>query len=180
MPSAKCRPFCWYLYACVSGLPQPHLLLLFWSKFKFKFFIELTATSAPEMWGLWWQSILYLKKKTFLVWRYELWRNLFWMLCKHHIHFYTTHFYTAFSNLPTTQLWFHGCEHEVCLCVSNILKCWSNGAKLRSVDPCSCNVGPKLVAFNSVWPSDAIWRQGSGSIHVLAEVMACCLAPPSH
>ena len=64
MPSVKCRPFCWYLYACVLGLPQPHLglLLLFWSKFKFKFFIELTATSVPEMWGLWWQGILYLKK----------------------------------------------------------------------------------------------------------------------
>ena len=32
--------------------------------------------------------------------------------------------------------------------------------------------------FNSLWPSDAIWRQGSGS--TLAQVMACCLTAPSH
>ena len=32
--------------------------------------------------------------------------------------------------------------------------------------------------FNSLWPSDAIWRQGSGSI--LAQVMACCPTAPSH
>ena len=31
---------------------------------------------------------------------------------------------------------------------------------------------------NSLWPSDAIWRQGSGS--TLAQVMVCCLAAPSH
>ena len=32
--------------------------------------------------------------------------------------------------------------------------------------------------FNSLWPSDAIWRQRSGS--TLAQVMACCLIAPSH
>ena len=32
--------------------------------------------------------------------------------------------------------------------------------------------------FNSLWPSDAIWRQKSGS--TLAQVMACCLTAPSH
>ena len=32
--------------------------------------------------------------------------------------------------------------------------------------------------FNSLWPSDAIWRQRSGS--TLAQVMACCLTAPSH
>ena len=31
---------------------------------------------------------------------------------------------------------------------------------------------------NSLWPSDAIWRQRSGS--TLAQVMACCLTAPSH
>ena len=31
---------------------------------------------------------------------------------------------------------------------------------------------------NPLWPSDAIWRQGSGS--TLAQVMACCLMVPSH
>ena len=33
-------------------------------------------------------------------------------------------------------------------------------------------------SFNSLWSSDAIWRQGSGS--TLAQVMACCLTAPSH
>ena len=32
--------------------------------------------------------------------------------------------------------------------------------------------------FNSLWPSDDIWRQGSRS--TLAQVMACCLTAPSH
>ena len=34
-----------------------------------------------------------------------------------------------------------------------------------------CNV-------NSLWPCDAIWRQGTES--TLAQVMACCLMAPSH
>ena len=33
-------------------------------------------------------------------------------------------------------------------------------------------------AIKSLWPSDAIWRQKSGS--TLAQVMACCLTAPSH
>ena len=32
--------------------------------------------------------------------------------------------------------------------------------------------------FISMWPSDNIWRQKSGS--TLAQVMACCLTAPSH
>ena len=32
--------------------------------------------------------------------------------------------------------------------------------------------------FNSLWPSDTIWRHKSGS--TLAQVMACCLTAPSH
>ena len=35
-----------------------------------------------------------------------------------------------------------------------------------------------LLWFNSSWPSDVIWRQGSRS--TLAQVMACCLTAPSH
>ena len=36
----------------------------------------------------------------------------------------------------------------------------------------------RTLSFNSLWPSDAIWRQRSGS--TLAQVMACCLTAPSH
>ena len=32
--------------------------------------------------------------------------------------------------------------------------------------------------LNSLWPSDTIWRQRSGS--TLAQVMACCITAPSH
>ena len=35
-----------------------------------------------------------------------------------------------------------------------------------------------VVSFNSLWPSDTIWWQRSGSI--LAQIMACCLMAPSH
>ena len=34
------------------------------------------------------------------------------------------------------------------------------------------------LVFNSLWPSDVIWWQGSRS--TLAQVMACCLKAPSH
>ena len=34
------------------------------------------------------------------------------------------------------------------------------------------------IPVNSLWPSDAIWRQRSGT--TLAQVMACCLTAPSH
>ena len=36
----------------------------------------------------------------------------------------------------------------------------------------------KWTCFNSLRPSDAIWRQRSGS--TLAQVMTCCLTAPSH
>ena len=36
----------------------------------------------------------------------------------------------------------------------------------------------KLIHFNSLWPSDTIWRHRAGS--TLAQVMACCLMAPSH
>ena len=35
-----------------------------------------------------------------------------------------------------------------------------------------------INGVNSLWPSDAIWRQRSGS--TLAQVMACCLKASSH
>ena len=39
-----------------------------------------------------------------------------------------------------------------------------------------CLTRPQWVY--TLWPSDAIWRQRSGS--TLAQVMACCLTAPSH
>ena len=49
----------------------------------------------------------------------------------------------------------------------------------------SCTKFPMSLSFekwlkwvNSLWPSDAIWRQRSGS--TLAHVMVCCLTAPSH
>ena len=39
-----------------------------------------------------------------------------------------------------------------------------------------CMLGNTFL--NSLWPSDAIWRQGSMS--TLVQVMACCLMAPSH
>ena len=36
----------------------------------------------------------------------------------------------------------------------------------------------KFCHINSLWPSDAVWRQRSGS--TFAQVMACCLTAPSH
>ena len=35
-----------------------------------------------------------------------------------------------------------------------------------------------VLKVNSLWPSDAIWRQGSRS--TLVQIMACCLTAPSH
>ena len=46
-----------------------------------------------------------------------------------------------------------------------------------SGDNC-CNYLTDTHPLNSLWPSDATWRHGSGS--TLAQVMACCLTAPSH
>ena len=35
-----------------------------------------------------------------------------------------------------------------------------------------------LTNINTLWPVDVIWRHGTRS--TLAQVMACCLTPPSH
>ena len=54
----------------------------------------------------------------------------------------------------------------------------------NSLDPGRCGSDFKsvickhMLQINSLWPSDAIWRQRSGS--TLAQVMACCLTAPSH
>ena len=37
---------------------------------------------------------------------------------------------------------------------------------------------PNYTTVNSLWPSDTMWQQRSGS--TLAQVMACCLTAPSH
>ena len=37
-----------------------------------------------------------------------------------------------------------------------------------------------IFGFNSLWPSDVIWRHGSTGRSTLAQVMACCLTAPSH
>ena len=54
---------------------------------------------------------------------------------------------------------------------------WCPGALVATVlsmHPCvSC-----CLWVNSLWPSDAIWRQRSWS--TLVQVMACCLTAPSH
>ena len=43
---------------------------------------------------------------------------------------------------------------------------------------CTASYIPACMTVNSLWPSDAIWRQGSRS--TLVQAMACCLTAPSH
>ena len=52
----------------------------------------------------------------------------------------------------------------------NLSQCWP-----RSMSPYDIT---RWQWVNSLGPSDAIWRQRSGS--TLAQVMACCLTAPSH
>ena len=55
--------------------------------------------------------------------------------------------------------------------------CFSTRASVTTVlsmHPCVSS----SIGVNSLWPSDAIWRQRSGS--TLAQVMAWCLTAPSH
>ena len=44
--------------------------------------------------------------------------------------------------------------------------------------PGTIEVTVKNMGFNSLWPSDVIWRHRSGS--TLVQTMACCLKAPSH
>ena len=49
---------------------------------------------------------------------------------------------------------------------------------VQDIYPCLRAASPRGCWVNSLWPSDAIWRQRSGS--TLAQVMAWCLTAPSH
>ena len=76
--------------------------------------------------------------------------------------------YNSFSSYPIRS--FRRTQQYPCRALCRTWK--SNGSDV--IDK-RYNVGFK---FNSLWPSDTIWRQRSGSI--LDKVMACCLTAPSH
>ena len=50
-------------------------------------------------------------------------------------------------------------------------------AQRKAYNPSSLGCMQLPVPINSLWPSDAIWRQGSRS--TLVQVMACCLTAPT-
>ena len=52
-----------------------------------------------------------------------------------------------------------------------------NEFKLQTRLPLTNEISTGAI-INSLWPSDAMWRQRSGS--TLAQVMACCLSAPNH
>ena len=54
------------------------------------------------------------------------------------------------------------------------------GKDVKRKTPCQLRMWTLTMHgyFNSLWPSDAIWRRRSGS--TLAQVMACCLTAPIH
>ena len=52
------------------------------------------------------------------------------------------------------------------------------GRSMKSKKFMGARSSNELQRFNSLWPSDAIWLQGSWS--TLVQVMVCCLTAPSH
>ena len=54
---------------------------------------------------------------------------------------------------------------------------WRNGINCRYIFMLPNNELTLKGLFNSLWPGDAIWRQGSRS--TLVQVMACCLTAPT-
>ena len=71
------------------------------------------------------------------------------------------------NNREAGDLRRHRGHYDVNVTVSSKVFC---GIQLRAIS--------HEVLINSLWPSDAIWRQGSRS--TLVQVMACCLTAPSH
>ena len=71
--------------------------------------------------------------------------------------------FSVISYNRTTLYWYH--ETLCSECFYNLLP-FSVFAQIYS------------LLLNSLWPSDAIWQQRSGS--TLAQVKACCLTAPSH
>ena len=64
------------------------------------------------------------------------------------------------------------------LCYRMIWNCHNNHDRRFNWHLRDWNTESCTYLFNSVWPSDVIWWQGSRS--TLAQVMACCLTAPSH
>ena len=57
-------------------------------------------------------------------------------------------------------------------------KWWAFCSGVNVLNSNICHISIFWTCVNSLWPSDVIWRQRSGS--TLAQVMACCLTAPSH
>ena len=88
-----------------------------------------------------------------------------------------------FKTHLTNRFWAHK-SYQNTLC-SYRKKLWSHQVKVSTChDNWACAkswsdwMSRYIWLLISLWPSDAIWQQRSGS--TLAQVMACCLTAPSH
>ena len=90
----------------------------------------------------------------------------------------------AFSEISWVEAWLHlkfsfSCPGNVPLYLIFYDFTWLAQAKFNWHNQILVNWDDWLtINFNSLWPIDTIWWHRSGS--TLAQVMACCLMPPSH
>ena len=92
--------------------------------------------------------------------------------------------FEALHGFPTTSIWLMCSEWIACTLLSAIISTCLYGLYwlmtllkyFRIITFTRVTLLGKR--FNSLWPNDAIWRHRSGS--TLAQVMAYCLAAPSH
>ena len=91
----------------------------------------------------------------------------------------------VYSNLIINQRWKGTCpsvEHRLKKWTGFVSICLANAVN-KIHWPWSSNelhwfIMSYCIPVNSMWPSDTMWWQRSGS--TLAQVMACCLTVPSH
>ena len=146
---------CWHIEANIKWPPfwRQHFqtrFLAFWLKFLWTFFpmAQLTLIQHSFRWRL-------DKDPATSHYLDQQWPNLLMHKC------------------ATESQWVHTALHY------NLSTSWiSLVNKYVSPESLMTCYQAMIVDINSLWPSNTIWRQRSGSI--LAQVMACCLMAPSH
>ena len=104
------------------------------------------------------------------IWYIELWKKIFISLFKSQ--------WGLFLKIPLTTSLYNGIDNGFALNRWQAITLTNDDPVSSCIHAYQDMVCHRYNKFNSLRPSDAIWRHRSGS--TLAQVMACCLTAPSH
>ena len=117
-----------------------------------------------------------INEQLFIYHVYHVYHNTFWIIDGNQINFSSKDVYGAtLLIIPCKFIW----GHDIMLVFVNQMYNRHSPWTWWRLSILENSSGSLLLReINSLWPSGAIWRQGSRS--TLVQVKACCLTAPSH